>query len=333
MTLGHLSNCWCGSPSPIPIGKGRVRVTFSLFALLVLSGLSYRIPRAIADDSAEFPAELTRFEPAPHNPVFTAEGPGHWDVKMRERGWILREGDTWHLFYAGYDGTRAGIKRLGHATSSDGLTWTRDARNPIYGEHWVEDMMVVKDGETYYMFAEGLNDHAQLLRSKDLINWTWVGFLDIRKVNGEPISPGPYGTPTALFEDGRWLLFYERYDSGVWLAQSKDLKTFTNVQDEPVLRPGPEKCDQRLIALNQIIKYKGRYYACYHGSPGQSKPVVWSSNLAVSTDLIHWKKFPGNPLRPLMENRSSNLLIDDGKQFRLYTMHEAVWVYFPATSH
>src|ERR1700685_371260 len=65
----------------------------------------------------EFPPEITRFEPAASNPVFTAEGPGHWDVKMRERGWILREGPTYHLWYSGYDGTRAGLKMLGYATS------------------------------------------------------------------------------------------------------------------------------------------------------------------------------------------------------------------------
>src|ERR1700733_15623433 len=93
--------------------------------------------RSVGDEPNEFPPELTRFEPAPQNPVFTAEGPGHWDVKMRERGWILREGDAWHLFYSGYDGTRAGIKRLGHAPSPDGLHWTRDTRIPLYGEHWV----------------------------------------------------------------------------------------------------------------------------------------------------------------------------------------------------
>ena len=76
----------------------------------------------------EFPAELTRFEPGPANPIFTAEGPGHWDVKMRERGWILREGATYSLWFTGYDGTREGLKMLGYATSSDGIHWTRDPR-------------------------------------------------------------------------------------------------------------------------------------------------------------------------------------------------------------
>lgn len=280
----------------------------------------------------EFPPELTRFEPGPTNPVFTPEGPGHWDVKMRERGWILREGSTYHLWYTGYDGTREGIKMLGYATSADGIHWTRFPHNPIYRDHWVEDMMVVKHGDTYYMFAEGLDDHAQLLESPDKIHWMWRGFLDIRMADGKPIANGPYGTPTAWFESGRWHLFYERGDRAVWLAESTDLKVFTNVQDEPVLVPGPGEYDRKSIALNQIIKYKDRYYACYHGSPGGPRPVNWSSNLATSTDLIHWKKYAGNPLRPLAENKSSNLLIHDGKEFRLYTMHDSVWVYFPAQS-
>jgi beta-1,2-mannobiose phosphorylase / 1,2-beta-oligomannan phosphorylase len=317
---------------PSPTGRGvggegrelrRIFLTPVLALLLVLN---------TALSAEEFPLALTRFEPGPINPVFTAEGPGHWDVKMRERGWILREGEIYQLWFTGYDGSKEGIKRLGYATSADGIHWTRYPHNPIYGEHWVEDMMVVKQGNMYYMFSEGLDDHAQLLTSPDKIHWKWIGFLDIRMADGRPIEKGPYGTPTAWFENGRWHLFYERGDRAVWLAQSKDLKVFTNVQDEPVLVPGPEEYDRKLIALNQIIKHNGRYYACYHGSPWGAKPVNWSSNLATSTDLIHWKKFPGNPLRPLSENKSSNLLIDDGKQFRLYTMHDSVWAHFPTSA-
>lgn len=283
------------------------------------------LPAGLA--AGDFPAELTQFVPAAKNPVFTAEGPGHWDVKIRERGWILKEGNSYHLWFTGYDGTREGIKQLGYATSPDGIQWTRWPHNPLLRGRWVEDMMVVKDGDAYYMFAEGLDDHAQLLTSADKVHWTWVGFLDIRTADGRPIAKGPCGTPTVWREEGTWNLFYERRDLGIWLARSRDLKVFTNVQDAPVLSPGPDEYDRKYVALNQIIKYQGRYYASYHGSPGGARPALWSSNLATSSDLVHWTKYSGNPLRPLAENRSSNLLIDDGRQFRLYTMHESVWVY------
>jgi hypothetical protein len=204
----------------------------SFAAVLALAGAT-----PAARDAA-FPAELVKFAPYEGNPVFEAEGPGHWDVRIRERGWILREGDTYHLWYTGYDGTAQARMMLGYATSRDGLHWRRYPDNPIYRDHWVEDMMVVKHGDTYYMFAEGLHDRAQLLTSTDRVHWTRQGQLDIRYRNGEPLSEGPYGTPTAWVEGDRWYLFYERRDLGIWLAVSKDLKVWTNVQDEPVIKPG-----------------------------------------------------------------------------------------------
>jgi hypothetical protein len=76
------------------------------------------------------------------------------------------------------------------------------------------------------------------------------------------------------------------------------------------------------------VKYKGRYYAYYHGS-GNEKPQLWSTNVAVSNDLVHWVKYRNNPLLPIEDNKSSGILVDDGRQFRLYTMHDKVEVHFP----
>lgn len=277
--------------------------------------------------ASDFPAELVNFAPAPQNPVFTAQGPGHWDVKIRERGWILQEGAAWHLWYTGYDGTREGMRLLGYATSSDGLKWTPHPENPIYRDHWVEDMMVVKNGDTYYMFAEGLHDQAQLLTSTDRVHWKREGTLDIRYTDGKPLTPGPFGTPAAWFENDTWHLFYERKDEGVWLATSRDLKVWTNRQDEPVLVPGPGDYDRKMIALNQILKHDGRYFALFHGSGTEQAPRTWTTDIAVSSDLLHWHKYPKNPLVP--GNTSSGIVVHDGKQFRLYTMHGQVDVYFP----
>lgn len=280
-----------------------------------------------ADD---FPKELTSFEPLAVNPVFTGAGEGNWDVKIRERGWIIRDSRQWRMWYTGYDGTRPGKKMLGYATSRDGLTWTRLPANPIHSEHWVEDICIVPHERKLYMFAEGEQDRAQLLSSNDGLTWTHIGRIDVRLKSGEPIPDGPYGTPTAWHEDGIWNLFYERGDKGIWLARSTDLKTFTNVQDEPVMVPGPDEFDHDLIAMNQIIKHNGKYYAVIHGArkpTDPTQPSVWATGLAMSTDLIHWKKYPGNPLRPISENKSSGLLIHDGQGFRLYTMHNRVDVH------
>lgn len=299
-----------------------------IFAFLCVF-TSLRCPTAHAED---FPPELTNFAASKSNPVFAACGEGHWDVKIRERGWILFEPKAkpdqpaWRMWYTGYDGTREGTKSLGYATSKDGLTWKRNPQ-PIYSERWVEDMMIVPHDGVLYMFAEGAGDQSQLLESKDGIQWRRIGALDIRKKNGDRIEPGPYGTPTGYYEAGTWHLFYERHDAGIWLATSKDMRIWRNVQDEPVISPGPEEFDLDLVALNQIFKHKGRYYASYHGSKQGSK--LWASNVAVSDDLIHWTKHKG-ALFPKEENKSSGVFVHDGKQFRLYTMHDQVHIHFPA---
>jgi hypothetical protein len=302
-------------------------------AAVLLCLLPWLVPVA-ADDrpklGGKFPAELVKFVPHGREPVFAAQK-GKWDAKIRERGWVLREGNIWKLWYTGYDGSRDGLRMLGYATSPDGIKWTRHPRNPLDREHWIEDVMVVKDGGKYYLFAEGRQDRAHLFVSADGLAWKRLGQLDVRLKDGKPIPDGPYGTPTAWKENGTWYLFYERSDRGIWLATSKDLKVWRNVQDEPVLRPGPGDYDTDLIALNQVVKHKGRYYAYYHGcAKSGPKAHLWSTAVATSPDLVHWEKYPANPLTPVAANRSSGIVVPDGDKFRLYTMHPAVYLYLPA---
>ena len=276
-----------------------------------------------------FPAELVSFTPFGHNPVFTSGGPGQWDAFIRERGWILKEDGLYHLWYTGYAAPGSHAKHLGYATSSDGITWTRHDGNPLCPHRWVEDMMVVKEGDTYHMFAEGRHDRVHRLTSKNRIDWTDQGVLDVRMKNGKPIAKGPFGTPAVLRENGRWYLFYERKDEAIWLAASDDLKTWTNVQDEPVILRGPEAYDRTMIAVNQVVKHGGRYYAYYHATCPENGKDRWTMNVAASDDLVHWTKYAGNPIIPA--DFSSGILVDTGNGFRFYCMHRTVSLFVPKT--
>ena len=308
----------------------RFLINYFLLFLFILPGCNKKADKN-KDTSELFPPELVEFVPFEGNPVFTGTGTATWDHNIRERGYILREEDIYKMWYTGYDGSENATKYLGYATSDDGYHWTPYPENPIFNEYWTEDVHVVKYNGQYFMVAEGVNDIAHLLSSTDGIHWQRKGDLDIRKVNGEPINPGAYGTPTLWIEDKKWYLYYEREDLGIWLAISTDLLVWTNIQDDPVIERGPDKYDAEAVALNQIIKYQDKYYAYYHGSPDEDW-ATWNSNVAVSEDLIHWIKYENNPILgsdSLTKDVSSPILVYDGTQYRLYTMHDKVQVFLP----
>lgn len=275
-----------------------------------------------------FPKELVQFKAYDGNPLFKGTGdPNTWDEKIRERGFIMHEGNSFFMWYTGYDKkTGNDIKYLGYATSPDGFKWTRYAGNPIHKNVWVEDVFVIKSDKTYYMFAESKDDIPRLLTSTDRINWTDRGSLDVRMKNGQPISKGPFGTPTVVKKGKVWYLFYERNDAAVWVATSTDLKVWTNVQDEKVLDAGPETYDKFAVAFNQIIEYKGIYYAYYHASAFKDWHE-WSTNIAASKDLIHWEKYSRNPI--IGDDTSSGIPVPVGKGYRFYTMHPEVKAFLP----
>jgi hypothetical protein len=272
--------------------------------------------------TAEFPDELVRWQPYAGNPLFAGTGTGTWDRQIRERGFLLHEGSAYRLWYTGYDPEHGGRMKLGSASSKDGQHFERHPGNPVFQGVWTEDVFVVKQAGVYHMFAEGEGDVAHRLSSNDGLAWREEGRLDVRLRSGAPIPPGAYGTPTVWVEDGTWHLFYERDDKGVWLATSRDLRTWTNVQDEPVIGLGPDAYDRHAVALNDVKRFRGRYYGVYHANADPEWKGPWTTCLAVSDDLVHWRKYPGNPV--IRGDHSSGILVPDGGRFRLYTMHPDV---------
>ena len=300
---------------------------FFIFCLFSIFLTSCKENKAKLVDSKEFPSELVQFVAFSKNPVFSGTDTNTWDRHIRERGWIIKEDSIYHMWYTGYI-REEDEKHLGYASSPDGYHWKRDPGNPVYSKGWVEDVCVIKSDSLYYMFSEGRGDTAHLLSSADGTHWTERGNLDIRLANGDKIKPGPFGTPALWKENGIWYLFYERNDQGIWLARSTDLKTWTHVQDDPVIKMGPQEYDRYAVAMDQVIKYKDLYYGYYHASAFRDWHE-WTSDIAVSPDLIHWKKYSGNPI--LRENKSSAILVPDGREFRLYSMHDKVQVHLPVT--
>ena len=54
--------------------------------------------------------------------------------------------------------------------------------------------------------------------------------------------------------------------------------------------------DRHAVALNQVIRYRGRYYGVYHANADPEWKGPWTTCLAVSDDLVRWTKYPANPV-------------------------------------
>jgi beta-fructofuranosidase len=70
------------------------------------------------------PDAITPSEPNPASPAFDS-----WTTWT---GSVIKSGDTWHMFYTGTSRETAGaVQSIGHATSTDLLTWTKTSDKAI----------------------------------------------------------------------------------------------------------------------------------------------------------------------------------------------------------
>jgi hypothetical protein len=265
---------------------------------------------------------LINFTPSPGNPVLRPGSSGSWDENIRERGWFLYENGTYHVWYGGWQGaynhSAPQLVQLGYASSTDGVNWTKYSGNPIYVQNWMEDVAVVKDGNTYYMYAEdeytGDGDGAfiDLYTSTNKINWTRYG--TVIRPTGNGWEANDVGTPTVWKEGNTWYMLYEGLGNGiagqVGLATSSDGRSWTRHPNNPVLsHPFSASLD---IAVDSIIKINGVYYAYSHYDAGGHN---WVAGMFTSTDLIVWTAYPGNPLP-----YNSPVLVDNGVNYFMYSL-------------
>ncbi len=117
---------------------------------------------------------------------------------------------------------------IGYATSSDGVTWTREAANPVFAadptvpweRHKVTACHVVRQGDCFLLFYIGFRDvdHAQIgvARSRDgRTGWERHPANPIVRPGLNQWDHDACYKPYALFDGQRWLLWYNGRHGGV----------------------------------------------------------------------------------------------------------------------
>jgi predicted GH43/DUF377 family glycosyl hydrolase len=117
-------------------------------------GYNFRIGHATSPDCLVWIKDTA-------NPVLGIGPEGSWDsLHVRGPG-VLRQPDTYHVFYRGDNGT---VRSIGHAWSPNLIDWTKSPEDPIlrpsdsgWDSRHVMDPSVVRDGNSLKMLYQGYN--------------------------------------------------------------------------------------------------------------------------------------------------------------------------------
>ncbi len=176
---GTWDDNWVHPYSFIDMGDGTYRMYYGGAGAGGMSGIPEKVGFATSLDGYTWSKYGS-------NPILSQGAGGTWDDNRIEHFCILKEGSNWYAWYAGEPGD--GSWKIGYATSSDGISWTKYGGNPVmtgtvseWDSYFVVPSSVIKEGSTYYMFYWGgpvnsqLNWQFGLATSTDRINWTKSG--------------------------------------------------------------------------------------------------------------------------------------------------------------
>ena len=118
-------------------------------------GEHLRIGYAVSSDGINW-------QKSSYNPVLDVGTSGEWDDEGVSKATVLyhQDQEIYRMWYAGYDGSNV---RIGYATSSDGISWSKHTSNPIldlgsdgtWDSNGMSGPTVVFNPNTYHMWYTG----------------------------------------------------------------------------------------------------------------------------------------------------------------------------------
>lgn len=151
-------------------------------------------------------------------PVLTIGSTGAFDHKQLFARAVLKEGTTYKMWYIGQD--VSDLFRVGYATSSDGINWTKYAGNPVYSDFTglavgVTIIQIFKDTDDnkYKMLYCGneLGDNICMAESTDGITWT--------KLRSGILSTVGLG----------WVTNFQKYNGEYYIWAAADKRLFSGI--------------------------------------------------------------------------------------------------------
>jgi hypothetical protein len=246
---GNLNAWTLYSDSPV--------MSFGLYGLCWYDGAIYHCYYEYNNASAIGHATsldgITWIDDTAHKPVMTIGTSGAWDDTYIDIVNVWQEPGIWYALYRG-NGTKIGL-----ATSSDGLTWTKYASNPVINlPDCNTPAGIIKVGSTYYLYVSdsggyGSNRQINILTSTDLHSWTLQTPSPV--FSGERYCSAPF-----KYNGIYYLLVSRYYDSGrggileLWHDSNPTFKDGERVFDGVVAFDATHKVNTPTIITNTIYR-------------------------------------------------------------------------------
>jgi len=248
----------------------------------------------------------------PANPVVPPPEPGAWDAE-RYTSTVLEVDGTYHMYFIGRNAMAADplywYWDIGHATSSDGVSWVMDPANPVltrspfeWDERAVAVAAVIHDGTEFRMWYTGSDGEVGRVgyaTSPDGSTWT--------KHPGSPVmdagAPGAFDDlgvwpGTVIFDGERYRMWYtgahgtvsSDWDWRIGYAESADGLSWIR-HPGPVLEPAPGW--ESWLVYGPSVIYDGLTYRMWYTGHSSSHITI---GYAVSQDGVQWTRYFGNPV-------------------------------------
>ena len=252
----------CFDLNVVPWGKAKYNNYFSWRAQACIA-LSY------SEDGVKWTHPVKVLEPDPTS---------GWEERLNRASVWYKDG-TYHMWYCGQ---ARGFTKIGYATSTDGVKFTRVSRMPVMISEYPHEGFSVMNpyvrwdearGVWRMWYASGETYEPNVLcyaESKDGLKWEKSPLnpifvkgsgWDRDRVGGCEVHPLP---------DGRWVMFYIGYSdihtARIGAAISEDgVCNWQRLKANPLVEPTPGQWDASACYKPSVVREKDRWLLWYNG--------------------------------------------------------------------
>jgi len=215
------------------------------------------------------------------NPILNPD-PSQWDSSVASHAYVIHTDSGYRMWYFGQEGN---FRRLGYATSEDGIAWTKSTQNPILDvgppDSWDERALIypsVLGPDSvggYRMWFYGFNaaflQRIGYATSTDNVTWTKHPDNPIVKTGSAGSWDATHvGYPRVILDEGTYKMWYSGSTfQKIGYATSSDGITWAKWPQNPVFHAGPSgSWDDARVHAGEVLSDGNLFRMWYWGYDG-----------------------------------------------------------------